>query len=71
MRSIFLSFRPEYYHYIEDGTKIYEYRKRFCNKPVIGYLYLDLPVQKIVVISELGHRKDMKNINGIQKLLRE
>ena len=61
MRSIFLSFSPEWYSYIEDGRKIYEHRKRFCNEPVIAYLYLGLPVQQIIAILELGQRIDMNN----------
>lgn len=56
MRSIFLSFSLEWYSYIEVGRKIYEQRKRFCNEPVIAYLYLGLPVQQVVAILELGRR---------------
>lgn len=61
MRSIFLSFSPEWYPYIENGKKIYEHRKRFCNEPVIAYLYVGLPVQKIVAILELGQREEITN----------
>lgn len=46
MKSIFLSFSPEWYPYIENGKKIYEHRKRFCDEPVIAFLYLGLPIQK-------------------------
>lgn len=60
MKSIFLSFSPEWYPYIENGKKIYEHRKRFCDEPVIAFLYLGLPIQKIVAILELGKRIDMK-----------
>ena len=60
MRSIFLSFSPEWYPYIQSGDKIYEHRKRFCNEPVVAYLYLGLPVQQIVAIVELGNRIEMR-----------
>lgn len=61
MRTIFLSFSPEWYPYIESGEKIYEHRKRFCKEPVIAYLYLGLPVQKIVAILELGKRINIES----------
>ena len=52
-RSIFLSFRPEYFRPILYGIKKYEYRKRFCKEPVIAYLYLSSPVQEVVGIVRL------------------
>lgn len=61
MKSIFLSFSPEWYTYIENGKKIYEHRKRFCDEPVVAYLYIGLPVQKIVAILELGKREEITN----------
>lgn len=61
MRSIFLSFSPQWYPYIENGKKIYEHRKRFCAEPVIAYLYLGLPYQQIVAVLELGERIDMRS----------
>lgn len=53
-KSIFLSFRPEFFRPILYGIKKYEYRKRFCKEPVIAYLYLSSPVQEVVGIMELG-----------------
>lgn len=67
MRSIFLSFSPEWYQYIVSGEKIYEHRKRFTNEPVAAYLYLGLPVQKIVAVLELGKRIDMNDWLEIYK----
>lgn len=52
-RSIFLSFRPEYFRPILYGIKKYEYRKRFCKEPVTAYLYLSSPVQEVVGIVRL------------------
>ena len=53
-KNIFLSFRPEYFRPILYGIKKYEYRKRFCNEPVIAYLYLSSPVQEVIGRIELG-----------------
>lgn len=52
-KSIFLSFRPEFFRPILYGIKKYEYRKRFCKESVIAYLYLSSPVQEVVGIMEL------------------
>lgn len=38
-KTIFLSFRPEFFRPILYGIKMYEYRKRFCEKPTTAYLY--------------------------------
>ena len=54
LRSILLSFSYEWYSYLKTGEKIYEHRKRFCKEPVIAYLYIGLPIRKIVAVLELG-----------------
>ncbi len=51
---IFLSFRPEFFRPILYNIKMYEYRKKFCDKPTKAYLYLSYPVQEVVGIMELG-----------------
>ena len=40
MKSILLSFKPRWADLIMTGVKIYEYRKRFCNEPVMAYMYV-------------------------------
>lgn len=56
MKKILLSFQPYWAEKIMQGTKIYEYRKRFCNEPVIAYMYVSTPVKAITGIIELGQR---------------
>lgn len=56
---IFLSFSPKWFEYICSGQKIYEHRKRFTKKSVTAYLYLGLPIQKVVAVLELGPRKEI------------
>lgn len=59
MRTILLSFSPEWYSDLESGRKIYEHRKRFCKEPVKAYIYLGLPYRKIVAKVELGKPENM------------
>ncbi len=61
MKTIFLSFSPEWYKYIVSGEKIYEHRKRFTKEPVVAYLYLGIPIQQIVAIIELGERIEISS----------
>lgn len=61
MKKIFLSFSPEWYKYIQSGEKVYEHRKRFTNEEVIAFLYLGLPIQKIVAVIHLGKRILIEN----------
>lgn len=61
MRKIFLSFSPRYYDILRDGSKIFEYRKRFCDEEVLAYIYLGKPVQQVVAIAQLGKRIELKD----------
>lgn len=54
MKTIFLSFRPEYFKPILYGMKKYEYRKRFCHEETKAYLYLSGKKRMVVGIMELG-----------------
>ncbi len=59
MKTIILSFSPEWYPYLRSGEKIYEHRKRICFEPVKAYIYLGLPYREIVAITTLGEREDI------------
>lgn len=59
MRTIILSFKEEWYPQLISGEKIYEHRKRFCDEPVMAYIYLGLPRRQLVAIAELGKREEL------------
>lgn len=54
MKTLFLSFKSEYYKALLYGLKKYEYRKRFCNEEVRAYLYLSGKERKVVGYLDLG-----------------
>lgn len=56
MKSILLSFQPYWADKIMQGEKVYEYRKRFCDEPVIAYMYVSTPVKAVKGIIKLGKR---------------
>lgn len=47
MKKILLSFKPFWAEKIMTGEKIYEYRKRFGNEPVMAYMYVSKPIKAI------------------------
>lgn len=59
MRTIILSFSYKWYKPLIQGLKIYEHRKRFCNEPVMAYIYLGIPYRQLVAVAELDLREDM------------
>lgn len=61
MRTMLLSFSPEWYQDLSSGRKIYEHRKRFANEPVIAYIYLGLPYRQIVAKIHLGKREELSD----------
>lgn len=44
-----------------NGEKIYEYRKRFCNEPVIAYMYVSTPVKAVTGIIHLGKKTKLSD----------
>ena len=56
MRTMLLSFKPEWYEKIRSGEKIYEYRRIFASEEVIAYMYVSTPVKKVVGKIHLGKR---------------
>lgn len=56
MKKILLSFKPFWYEKIKNGEKIFEYRKRFCDEPVMAYMYVSRPVMAISGIIMLDKR---------------
>lgn len=56
MKKILLSFTPFWFDKIKSGEKIYEYRRRFCNEPVMAYGYVSRPVMAVTGILILDKR---------------
>lgn len=56
MKKILLSFKPFWYEKIKSGEKIFEYRKRFCDEPVMAYMYVSRPVMAVTGIIMLDRR---------------
>ena len=64
MKTILLSFKPQYFEPIRLGTKKYEYRGRFADEELKAYIYLSSPEKKVAAIMYLGRRlqlEDMKH----------
>lgn len=61
MKKILLSFKPYWFEKIKSGQKIFEYRTRFCDEPVIAYMYVSRPVMAITGIIELGNRINLRD----------
>lgn len=61
-KSIFLSFKPEYFRPILYNIKKYEYRKRFCKTKTDAYLYLSSPIREVIGIMKLSIPLEMDNL---------
>lgn len=61
MRTIILSFSPDWYPYLRSGDKIYEHRKRICAETVRAYIYLGNPYRQIVAVATLGDREKIED----------
>ena len=40
MRTMLLSFKPEWYNRIKEGSKIFEYRRTFPDEEILAYMYV-------------------------------
>lgn len=56
MRTMLLSFKPEWYNLIKDGSKIYEYRRTFPDEEILAYMYVSSPMKMIVGKIHLGKK---------------
>ena len=56
MRTMLLSFKPEWYNKIMDGSKLFEYRRTFPNEEIMAYMYVSSPVKAITGVVYLGKR---------------
>ena len=56
MRTMLLSFKPEWYNRIKDGSKIFEYRRTFPDEEIMAYMYVSSPMKMIVGKIHLGRK---------------
>ena len=59
MRTMLLSFKPEWYNRIKDGSKIFEYRRTFPDEEIMAYMYVSSLMKMIVGRIHLGRRIDI------------
>jgi len=59
VKTMLLSFKPEWFEKIKDGRKIFEYRNSFANDEVMAYMYVSHPLKQIVGKIHLGKRIDI------------
>lgn len=67
MKTILLSFKPEYFAPLKAGAKKYEYRSRFADEDLLAYIYLSSPVKAVTAVVRLGRRlllEDLKRRYG-------
>lgn len=60
MRTMLLSFKPEWYSRIKEGSKIFEYRRTFPDEEIIAYMYVSSPLKMIIGKIHLGRKIDLK-----------
>lgn len=56
MKTILLSFQPEWHDILDEGRMKYEYRKVFPAEPVNAYFYVSSPVQAVCGFAMFGQR---------------
>lgn len=61
MRTMLLSFKPEWFEKIKDGSKIFEYRRVFPDEEIMAYMYVSSPMKKIVGKIHLGRKINLNH----------
>ncbi|MBQ8392327.1 MAG: hypothetical protein IJX51_01010 [Clostridia bacterium] len=51
---VLMSLREEFFNEMKSGKKIYEFRKQYCKKPTIAYIYISKKTKAIKGIVEFG-----------------
>lgn len=67
MRTMLLSFKPEWYNRIKDGSKIYEYRRTFPEEEIMAYMYVSSPMKMVVGKIHLGRKIDINTWKNLYK----
>lgn len=61
MRTMLLSFKPEWYNRIKEGSKIFEYRRTFLDEEILAYMYVSSPMKMIIGKIHLGRKIDINS----------
>lgn len=61
MKTILLSFEPEWFHLLETGKKKFEYRKHFPNEQTTAFFYVSAPEKMISGIAIFGEREKLSD----------
>lgn len=61
MRTMLLSFKPEWYNRIKEGSKIFEYRRTFPDEEILAYMYVSSPMKMIIGKIHLGRKIDINS----------
>ena len=61
MRTMLLSFKPEWYNRIKEGSKIFEYRRTFQDEEILAYMYVSSPMKMIIGKIHLGRKIDINS----------
>lgn len=56
-----LSFKPEWYNRIKEGSKIFEYRRTFPDEEILAYIYVSSPMKMIIGKIHLGRKIDINS----------
>ena len=59
MRTILLSFEPEWFHLIESGQKKFEYRKHFPAEQTTAFFYISAPQKMVSGVAVFGDREKL------------
>lgn len=57
MKKMLISFKPNVYERIKNGTKIFEHRTVFPDEPILAYMYVSTPVKAITGILVLNNKE--------------
>lgn len=61
MKTILLSFTPDWFLELEKGNMKIEYRKNFPSDDVIAYFYVSSPIKAISGIAHFSQRESLKS----------
>ena len=59
MKTILLSFEPEWFEKVQSGKVIFEYRKQLPKEPVTVFFYVSRPIKAITGIAHFSAREPL------------
>ena len=61
MKSILLSFSPDWFEKLSNGELKFEYRKNIPEGPVLVYFYVSRPIKAIMGVAHFGKREMLED----------